>query len=64
MASKWIRDVYEEFYKINEIGDLSGADEIFDRIDKLLKKAMLDTDDEVLFEEIRKEIDGEPAGIN
>ncbi len=48
--------IHDAFYRTNDIGDLDSLDEIIERIEGLLRRAMLSTDDESLHDEIRKEI--------
>lgn len=60
MTSKWIEEAEEKTIWQSSWGD--GWIELLptlERIDKLLRKAMLSTDDENFSEQIRKEIDGE-----
>lgn len=61
MTSKWI----EELYEFNSYEDRKYAWEqeiipILERIDKLLRKAMLEVDNENLHDKIYNEIHGKP----
>lgn len=61
--SKWIKDL-EDDYKFNPDNNDSGIFlenvlKVAKRIDILLRQAMVETDDEVLHDAIRKEIIGE-----
>ncbi len=55
MTSKWLDDI---MYVVDE-SELKEIMPTLERIDKLLRKAMLSTDDENFSDQIRKEIDGE-----
>ncbi len=56
MESKWIRNVWNEFYNSLESGKVDKVEEILYSVDKLLRKAMFSTDDENLHDRIMKEI--------
>jgi hypothetical protein len=56
MTSKWINDVVGKFLH-NPVGqDWNDLVSTLERIDKLLRAAMLSTDNELLYDEIRKEL--------
>lgn len=55
MTSKWIKDLIIAIFRGKSDED-EGPDEIIERVDKLLKRASLSTDDEKLHDDIRKEI--------
>lgn len=53
MTSKWIDDLVDIYA---DGGEWDEMEVIFKRIDKLLKKAMLEVDSDSLSDEIRKEL--------
>jgi hypothetical protein len=58
MTSRWIKECDDETIFSTSWGDAwVELLPILERINKLLERAMLDTDDEILYEDIRKELD-------
>lgn len=55
MQSKWIKEL-DENWSIDSGSAWYNIQPILERIDKLLRQAMLSTDNEALHEEIRKEV--------
>ncbi len=58
MISKWLDEVEERIFNDTSFSIGFDAMETLERIDKLLRRAMVAVDDEVLHDEIRKEING------
>lgn len=58
MTSKWIKEIQEvlnENQKDHEITLYTELEKILEIVDSLLRQAMLDTDNEFLHDEIKKE---------
>ncbi len=56
--SKWIDEISDAYFKESPSWDEDYSPTLR-RIDELLKRAMRETDDEILHDDIRKEINGE-----